>query len=203
MIGVCGGRVLSNRDVLLISLVYFCQIYVFYIFFSWFFIYLTDERGFGVLAGGFAASVPWIVGALMAAVGGAVCDRLCQKYGPLWGCRVPVAAGLLLVSVFMVAGVFATDAYVALGLLALCFGFTQFTEGPIWAATTFIGRRHTAAASGVLNTAGNLGGLVSTPLVPYLAGLFNWEIALCSGAVLTLIASLLMLIVRTDRPMAQ
>lgn len=196
-------RVICNRDVFLISVVYFCQIYVFYIFFSWFFIYLTNERGFGVLEGGFAAAVPWIVGAVMASVGGEACDRLCKRYGALWGCRIPIVVGLVLVSVFMVAGVFATDAYVALTLLSLCFGFTQFTEGPIWAATTFIGRRHTAAATGVLNTAGNLGGVVSTLLVPYLANRLNWEIALSTGAVLTLVAAALMMFVHSDRPMPQ
>jgi ACS family glucarate transporter-like MFS transporter len=45
-------RLLKNRDVLLLTLSYLCMNMVFYIFFSWFFIYLVDVRGFDALEGG-------------------------------------------------------------------------------------------------------------------------------------------------------
>lgn len=45
----------------------------------------------------------------------------------------------------------------AVGLLSLC-GFTQFTEGAFWSASTYIAGPHTSAATGVMNTGGNAAG---------------------------------------------
>ena len=64
--------------------------------------------------------------------------------------------GLLLVAVLLLAGVYAPNPYVAVALLSLCFGFTQFTEGAFWSASTYVAGPHTSAATGVLNTGGNL-----------------------------------------------
>ena len=38
---------LANRDILLLTISYFCMNYVFYLFFSWFFFYLVDVKQFG------------------------------------------------------------------------------------------------------------------------------------------------------------
>jgi len=196
-------KALMNRDILIVSTAYLCMNYVFYIFFSWFFIYLVDVRGFTILEGGLAASAPWICGAVGATVGGEVCDRLCKRLGPVWGCRLPITGGLLVVAGCLVAGTLAPNPMVAIVFLSLCFGFTQFTEGSFWSGTTFIGRRHTATATGILNTFANAGGLIATPMIPFLAAQFNWLVALMSGAGFAVLGALLCLFVRFDKPMPQ
>ncbi|MEZ5331063.1 MAG: MFS transporter [Thermoanaerobaculia bacterium] len=192
-------RALRDRDVLLLTASYLCMNYVFYIFFSWFYLYLVDVRGFGLFAGGFAASLPFVVGALAAGVGGWLCDRLCRRLGPRAGCRVPAIAGLGLVAAFLVAGAQARNATAALVLLSLCFAATQLTEGAYWAAATYIGRRETATTTGLMNTGGNLGGVISSPLVPWLAERWGWIPALSSGALFALVGAVLWLFVRPER----
>jgi MFS transporter, ACS family, glucarate transporter len=194
-------RLLRNRETVLLSLAYLCMNYVFYIFFSWFFTYLIEERHFEVLKGGVYAGLPWCVGALFATIGGALCDRLCKRLGPRWGCRVPAMTGLILAAVLLFAGITASNPIVATGLLSLCFGCTQLTEGPFWSAQTYVAGPHTAAATGVLNTGGNLGGVLCSPAIPLLVHYFGWIPALASGSVIALIGATLWLFIRVDRPL--
>jgi len=194
-------RLVKNRNLGLLTLSYFCMNYVFYIFFTWFYIYLVDVREFGLLEGGFYASLPFIVGSLAATAGGWTCDHLCRRIGPRWGCRLPGIAGMVLVAIFLVLGALATNAVLAVVLLSICFASTQFTEGAYWAGATYIGGRHTSSATGVLNTGGNLGGVISAPLIPVLVGHFGWLVALSTGSVFALLGALLWLWVRVDEPL--
>lgn len=196
-------RLLKNREVLLLSLSYLAMNYVFYIFFSWFYIYLVDVRGFGILEGGFFASLPFIVGSLAAGVGGWVCDALCRRIGPRWGCRLPAVVGLVLVAGFLFAGALATNGYLAVGFLSMCFAATQFTEGAYWSGMTYVAGQHTTAACGVLNTGGNLAGAIASPLVPIVAHHFGWLSALATGSVFALLAAVLWFWITVDRPLAE
>jgi ACS family glucarate transporter-like MFS transporter len=194
-------RVLANREVLLLTASYFCSNYVFYFFFSWFFFYLVEDRGFAALEGGFAASVPWLTGAFAAALGGALCDWACKRWGPRWGCRGPCTVALVVVALVLLIGAVVENAYVALLFLSLAFGFHQFTEGAYWAGMTFVAGRHTATATGILNTGGNLVGVLSTPMFVLLEDRFGATVAVASGAVFALLAAGLWLLIRVDHPL--
>jgi MFS family permease len=53
----------------------------------------------------------------------------------------------------------------------------------------YIAGEHAGAASGFMNTAGILGGIASTLLVPVLVQHFGWLAALGSGAVMAIFCS--------------
>ena len=191
-------QVLRNRNILLLTGAYFCMNYTFYIFFNWFYIYLVEVRGFKALEGGFLAAAPWIAGAVAATAGGAVCDHLCVKLGPRWGCRLPAVVGLSLVSLLLVGGATAGNPYVAVALLSLCFGCTQFTEGAFWYAAISVAGRNSASAGGIMNTGGNLVGGVGALLVPEIAEHVGWVPALASGSVFAATGVVLWLFIRAD-----
>ncbi|HJO03094.1 MAG TPA: MFS transporter [Acidobacteriota bacterium] len=196
-------QMLRDRNILLLTLSYFSMNYVFYFFFNWFYIYLLEVRGFGMLQAGFVASLPWLAGALMASVGGEVCDRLCGKLGPLQGCRLPSLVGLPLVGVFLMLGILADSTPWAIILLTISFSLTQFTEGTFWAGASFVAGKHTYTATGILNTGGNLGGVVSSPLIPIFVGWFGWTGAVGTGAIMAVVSGLLWLGIRVDEPFEQ
>jgi ACS family glucarate transporter-like MFS transporter len=191
-------EVLMRRDVLLLAAAYFCMNYVFYMFAQWLFVYLVEERGFALLESGFLYVLPFATGAAMAALGGFTCDRLCRRFGGRWGCRLPAMSGLVLVAVFLLAGMNAANPYVAVGLLSLCFGFTQFTEGPFASAATYAGGPHAATAYGVVNTGGNAAGFLA-PVVGFLVDRAGWPLTLASGSVFALVGAVLWLFVRVER----
>lgn len=188
-------RVLLQRDVLLLAASYFCMNYVFYMYAQWLFTYLVEERGFSLLESGFLYAMPFVVGAVLAAAGGLVCDALCRRYGARVGCRATAMTGLTLVAVFLLAGTQAADPYVAVALLSLCFGCTQFTEGSYWSAVTYAGGARTATAGGVMNTGGNAAGFLA-PLVGAMVDGMGWGPTLASGSLFALVGAALWLLIR-------
>jgi ACS family glucarate transporter-like MFS transporter len=114
--------------------------------------------------------------------------------------RIPGAGGLVLVALFLAAGAMVEDAALAVALLALCFGCTQLTEGAYWASAAYLGGAHTPAAAGVMNTGGNLPGVVVGPLVPVLVATCGWTVALATGSAAAVLGAALWLAIRVDRP---
>ncbi len=196
-------RALANRDILLLTLSYFCMNYVFYIFFNWFFIYLIDVREFETLEGGYLAAAPWMVGAVGATVGGLICDRLSKNIGIRWGCRLPCIVSLILVAGLLFAGATTANPYAAAFFLSLCFGCTQLTEGPFWAAAISVSGRHAAAATGIMNTGANIVGGIGALLVPITAEAFGWVPALTTGSFFAVVGAVVWFWIRADRPMAE
>ncbi len=188
-------EIILQRDVLLLSTAYFCMNYVFYMFAQWLFVYLVEARGFSLLESGLLYALPFATGAVLAATGGLSCDLLCRRIGPKWGCRLPAMLGLVLVAVFLLAGARAANPYMAVLALSLCFGFTQFTEGPFWSATTYVAGRYTAAATGVLNTGGNAAGFLA-PVVGLMVDQLGWISTLASGSVFAIVGAGLWLFIR-------
>ncbi len=52
------GRLLRNRNVLLVTFSYMCMNYVFYLLSGWCFLYLVQQRHFTALQGGWLAALP-------------------------------------------------------------------------------------------------------------------------------------------------
>lgn len=190
--------VLRNRNVLLLTLSYFCSNYVFYFFFNWLFIYLVDNRKMTLLDGGFWAALPWIIGAIGATAGGYICDRLCKSRGMTYGCRLPAMVGLAIAAVTIFAAAQAPNAILAVVLLSLCLFGQQMTEGAFWAATISISGRQASAACGVLNTGGNIVGGVGALMVPVMVEHLGWAAALGSASVFAIGAALLWIPVRAE-----
>lgn len=187
--------VLVKPDVLLLATSYFCLNVVFFMFSQWLFTYLVEARGFSMLESGWLYVLPFVTGAVLALVGGHVCDVLCRRLGARRGCRLTAMSGMTLVAVFILAGAYAADPYVAVAMLSLCFGFTLFTDSTFWAATTYAAGPHTASATGVLNFGGNVAGLLA-PAVGFLIDTSGWLAALASGSAFALVGAGLWLFVR-------
>jgi MFS transporter, ACS family, glucarate transporter len=76
-------EVLMSGNVALLSISYFCYGYVAYIFFTWFFKYLSDVRGLNLRSSALYATLPFVAMALASTLGGLVSDRLLHRIGKL------------------------------------------------------------------------------------------------------------------------
>jgi len=192
--------ILKNRNVLLLAISYLCLNYSFYLLSNWVFLYLVQERKFSVLESGWLASTPPLAAALGSGVGGLITGALCQRFGDRWGYRLlpliamPVAAALLLVSVD------AANPYWAVAGLALCFAAVELNEGAYWGAAMTVGRGDTMAVSGVMNTGGNLGGIIGIPIIAYLSGEHLWRSAFVIGAGFAVASAAAWLGIAVDQP---
>lgn len=190
------AQLLKNRQVALLSVGYLCMNYIWYIYFSWLFVYLVEVRGFGLVESGFLAAVPWLAGAFSAGLGGHVCQMLCARLGADWGCRLTAIIGMTGAAGFLMAGAYAPDPYVAVAFLTFCYAFTTFTDVTYWQGMTYVAGRYTAAATGILNTGGNVAGIIATPLTAILFEQFGWIVALATGSGFAMAAALLWLITK-------
>jgi ACS family glucarate transporter-like MFS transporter len=181
---------LRNRNVVLLAVSYMCMNYTFYLLSNWVFLYLVQERHFSLLEGGWLASTPPLAAAVGAGVGGLATGLLCRRWGDRWGYRLvplvamPAAAALLLFAVNT------AYPYLAVAALATCFGCVELTEGAYWGAGMTVGRGDTMAVCGFMNTGGNLGGIISIPIVAYFSGQHLWHTAFLIGVGFALLSAL-------------
>ncbi|MFM7709053.1 MAG: MFS transporter, partial [Gammaproteobacteria bacterium] len=193
------GEVLRDRNILLLALSYLCMNFVFYTIMSWSFLYLVEQRGLKGLESGLMAMIPWIGAAVGAAAGGVLADRLAQRHGATRGYRLLPLLSLPLGALMLVAIPAAASAALAVAALTLAFFAMEINEGPYWAATMSIARADTGAATGVLNTGGNTGGIICQPLVAWLVASGDWTAAWITGAGFALVAAALWLAVRCEQ----
>ena len=193
-------ELMRNRDVLALTASYICMNYVFYLLANWSFLYLVQERHFTVLEGGWLASTPPLAAAIGAGVGGQLASVLGERYGVRRGLRVLPLLSLPAAGLLQWAAVDAANPYLAVVALALCFAAVELNEGPYWAAIMHVGRSDSMAASGLLNTGGNLGGLICTPIVAYLSGHQAWTPAFLIGTGFAAVSAALWLVVDPSRP---
>ena len=174
-------HLLRNRNVLLLAISYMAMNYTFYLLSNWVFLYLVQERKFSLLESSWLATAPPLAAALGAGVGGLVTGKLCRRFGDRWGYRMVPLAALPAAAVLLLLAVNATSAYLAVVALALCFGCVELTEGAYWGAGMTVGRGDTMAVCGFMNTGGNLGGIISIPIVAYFSGRHLWVVAFLIG----------------------
>jgi MFS transporter, ACS family, glucarate transporter len=192
-------RIAGNRDVLLLAFSYLCMNYTFYLLTYWSFLYLVQVRSFKGIESGIVGMIPWIGAAVGATVGGFLSDRLTERYGARWGYRMvplislPLVGGLLLLTIGL------SHPYAAVVALAAAFGAVEINEGAYWAAAMRVARSDTGAATGILNTGGNLGGILCQPVVALLSAAGLWNTAFRMGTVLVLVAAGAWLLIDSER----
>jgi ACS family D-galactonate transporter-like MFS transporter len=189
---------LANRSILLATFSYVCMNYVFYLISNWCFLYLVQERHFNSLQSGWLASVPPLAAGFGAGIGGKLVSVTCARFGNTWGFRLVPMVALPVAGVLLLLTVNLDNAYGAVAALALAYLIVELCEGPFWAGTMFVARADTMAATGVLNTGGNVGGLIGIPIVAYLSGHGQWTAAFALGAVFSVLGALAWLGIDAD-----
>jgi ACS family glucarate transporter-like MFS transporter len=190
---------LSRTDLWFLTASYFVLGYIMYIYFSWFYLYLVNVRGFSVLSGGWYSTAPFLAGAITSPIGGWLSDSLSRRFGKRIGrCGVGVS-GLLLTSGLVWAGASTTDPYLAILLLALGSASLFLTAAAYWASTMDLAATYAGTVSGFMNMGGNLGGALSPTLTPWLAQQFGWESALYVAAASAVLGALLWLGVHPEQ----
>jgi MFS transporter, ACS family, glucarate transporter len=188
----------ADRNVMLLFISYMSMNYTFYLLSNWVVLYLVQERHFSLLESGWLAMAPPLAAALGAGVGGAITGALAQRFGSLWGYRILPLIALMAAAVLLLVAVNASNPYLAVAALASCFGAVELTEGAYWGAGMAVGRGDTMAVCGIMNTGGNLGGIIGIPIVGYFSGLHSWNTAFFIGVGFAIVSALTWLGIRVE-----
>jgi MFS transporter, ACS family, glucarate transporter len=191
--------ILRSRNLLLLSASYLLFNYALYLLMNWSFLYLVQERHMSALAGGALAAFPPVGAAAGAWIGGHLADRFATRYGVRWGYRIVPLVTLPLVGALLLLAMWAPNPYLAVAALTFAFAGVESNEGSYWAANMAIARADTMVAGGVLNTWGNLGGVVGIPIVAWLTGHGYWYGAFAVGTAFAIAAAVLWLLIKSDQ----
>jgi ACS family glucarate transporter-like MFS transporter len=179
-------RVLGRRNAILLIASYFSEGYVLFIFVFWLYIYLVERRGFSLLNAGWIAAIPWLTALLLTPAGGYLCDRIGRRRGRAAGSRAVIAIGYTASGVLLFVAAAAAQPWLSVAALSCSIAALMAAEAGFWSYAAYLGQEHVGLLSGVMNTAGILGGIASTSLVPVIVGHGGWLEAFASGTVIAL-----------------
>jgi MFS transporter, ACS family, glucarate transporter len=189
-------RVLADPQILLVTLSYLIMNYVFYLVSFWSFLYLVQDRKLSVLESGWLAALPFVVAGVAAATGGRVADGLRLRFGDRAGPRVLPLVTLPLAALFLCLTISLADPYAAIAALCLGFACVELNEGNYWGVAMRLAPNDSMAATAVVNTGGNLGGVIGTALVAALSAKGRWDLVFATGVFTSVVAALLWLGIR-------
>jgi MFS family permease len=182
------GRILSDRNVVALCMMYFTQAYGFYFNITWLPTYLKEARGFSATELGVLAGLPLLLSAAADLVGGLATDRATRWLGLRAGRSGIGGAALLVAGLCLMAGASAENDRLAAVLIALAGAADSFLLGAAWSACLDIAGPHAGLVTGAMNTAGQIGAFLSPIIVPYFLeqGEADWATPLYIAAFLYL-----------------
>jgi MFS transporter, ACS family, D-galactonate transporter len=181
---------LGQRSLWLLTLSYAAYGYFQYLFFYWMGYYFKEVLDVPDVEARWASF--WIMLAMGAgmAIGGLSTDAVCGSLGTTRGRRAIVLTGMGLGAVFGLIAVNVTGLTSVAVCLAISMGATGMVEGVFWTTATDIGGRSRGLAGAFMNTGGNVGGLMSPVLTPFMAERIGWPGSIAVACVISGIGGL-------------
>lgn len=175
---------LGNPDMILLSASYFMESYALYVFVFWSYLYLIEQRHFTLLGGGVYTGLPFLVAMFVIPLVGYFSDRITKEAGYKTGRRNIAILNMVFSALFLSLAVSVHAPYLAIAALALSVACLLSVECIFWSSSMAIGGDYAGTSGAIMNTAGNLGGIASTVVVPVLLQHFGWAVAFGSSSVM-------------------
>ncbi|HTD24181.1 MAG TPA: MFS transporter [Terriglobales bacterium] len=197
------STMLASPTLWSLSLMYFCSNAGWSFFGSWITPYLKKDLHLSGLSLVLASGGPLFFGGISCLLGGFLTDRQVRLWGRRWGRTLLGVVSYGVAGALLLLTILATAKHVALAYVALCLSsfIKDFGLASSWATTIDVGHRYSGTVAGVMNSLGNLGQVVSPPIVAWMAvwagtaGHPSWKATLYYYAAMFFIASLAWLFV--------
>jgi ACS family glucarate transporter-like MFS transporter len=192
-------QILSNRSVWALLLSYFFHGYAPFIYYAWFFIYLTHVRGLTVAKGGLWGTTPFIAMTVMSPIGGWLSDKAVKHFGTRRGRQSTAWIGMTCSALLLWLGSRTANNAGAILLLAGAAGFSNFAAPSWWAACIDLAPNHSGSLSALMNTCANSAGGIAPVLTAYVATTFGWTRALDFAALMSFTAGVIWIFVDASK----
>jgi ACS family glucarate transporter-like MFS transporter len=198
------GKLLRNKNLWALVMMYFLYMFGAYFFLSWLPKYLRQGRGFSESEMGFFSSMPFVLGAVGCFLGGYLSDIFVKRIGLKWGRRVIGLSGLLLAGSCMIAAALSANNHVAVIFLSLGLAFKDLTLPVSWTVASEIGGKHAGAISGSMHMFGQIGSTIMTLGFGYIVSeTHNWNLPIILIGVLVIGSGLLWLLIDAGKPVGE
>lgn len=197
-------EVWATRSLLPLCLQYFANTYGFYFFITWLPTYLTEARGLRTAELALFSGLPLLLSAIADVTGGMTGDALSRRFGLRIAYAGVGAGAYLLAAALMLAGTLTPNARIAGVLIAVAGALSMFTLAASWATAVGLGGRNAAVVSAVMNSSGQVGGILSPIVLAFLVGRFgSWNLPLHVLSGLYLMAFLCWLFIHPEAQKAE
>ncbi|UIJ45237.1 MFS transporter [Sphingomonas cannabina] len=188
--GTPWGQLLGLPQLWLIAAAYFFYAFGSWFFFGWFPTWMVKGAGFSEAEMGLYGSIPFLLGVVGNLLGGVLCDRLATRIGIRSAYRLIAGICLVLTAALLVAMSLATSKLMVVICCGAAFMVMDLMLPAAWAMCMAIGGRYGGTASGVMNTAGNLGGFICSVAFGYVVkATGNYNLPLQGVAAMVLVAA--------------
>jgi MFS transporter, ACS family, glucarate transporter len=184
-------RLLGHRNTIPLCLMYLPNSFAFYFCITWLPTYLREKHGFDSVSLGFFSGLPLLLSVGGDLFGGVATDAVTRRFGLRVG-RAGVGALAYIVAggAMILAGVI-TLPVAAAWLIAIAVGASMFILAAAWSTCMDIGGAHAGVVSAAMNTAGQVGSILSPLMVTaLLSRTGNWNAPLFVMGGLFLIGAL-------------
>ena len=189
---VSWGLLLASSQLWLIFAMYFFQAFGSWFYFGWFPVYLMKGAGFSETQMGLFSALPFLMGAAGNLVGGFAGDAIVRRLGLKAGRRIMGCIGLFGEAVLLASMTLTHNHASVVVLSSIGFGIADLMLPTAWAVCLDIGGDRAGVVTGVMNTAGQLGGFVCSVLFGYMVqATNNYQQPVWIVAVMVLIAGML------------
>jgi MFS family permease len=179
------------------SFMYFCSNSGWSFFITYVSPYLRQDLGLSGWNLHLASGAPLFFGGIGCLLGGFLTDRQVRYWGRRWGRTLQGLVAYAMGGTFFLLAVSMTEVNVLIAFSSLCVAslLKDMAMGASWATTIDIGHRYSGTVAGLMNTVGNLGTVVSPPIVTWLAKLAgtpeepDWSVSLYYYASMFFVAS--------------
>lgn len=180
---------LGHRSAIGLTLSYFCHNYTGYLFLVWLPTYLIQVHGFSITATGLAAAAPPLMSGIVMNVSGWFSDYMIIRGRTReFSRKLMLFSGMGGSGLFLLGLLWTKNAYMAVALLTLSAASKALATPSYWALTVDMAPRHAGILSSIMNTSGNIAGIVASVLTGWMIVYFSdWGPALLMGAIVTLI----------------
>jgi len=196
-------RLLTDRNLMLLTVAYSTLGYFEYMFFYWIYYYFGRIRQMGSSRTAICTTVLFLTFTVMTPLGGWISDYLSKVYGSKAGRRIVPIVGLSLGAVLLCLGIDTNGTIPVVILMSMAMGFASLSEAPFWASTIDVGDKHVGAACGILNTGSNIGGFIAPILTPYIASNAGWAWGLYAASLIVLLGVLAWLFIDPTRKITE
>jgi MFS transporter, ACS family, glucarate transporter len=196
------GAILSRRDLPALIISYFGFGYTAWIFFSWFFLYMAQVRGFNLKASALYSMLPFLSMTIGCLAGGALSDRLTRVYGLRVGRCGLASVAFFFTAIFLVLGSRVQSPQLAGVILAGGAGALYVSQSSFWSVSADIAGRSSGVFSSMVNMGAQVGGAVTASLTPWVAQRFGWTTSFAIAAALAVVGAFLWMTVHPERPLS-
>ncbi|MGD8261326.1 MAG: MFS transporter [Desulfobacterales bacterium] len=182
-------RLLSHRSSLGLTLSYFCHNYAAYMFLAWLPTYLIKVHGLSLAATGLATTAPPLTAGIFMNISGWFSDSLIKKgKSREFSRKFLLFIGMGLSGCLLLPLIWLQNPYMIIAFLTLSSAARAISSPIYWALSVDMAPNHAGFLSSIMNTSGNVAGIVATALTGWLVATFaDWNLAILISSATTLL----------------